>query len=94
MFWKLKYESGIDFWFKSILLYFLTAGVIDQDYRGNVGVILFNLGDKDFHVSEGDRVAQLICEKIEYPELEELQVRFNRFINTVVKSHTIINTCI
>ncbi|XP_057329649.1 deoxyuridine 5'-triphosphate nucleotidohydrolase [Microplitis mediator] len=48
------------------------AGVIDADYRGNVGVVLFNHGDEDFKVAAGDRVAQLICEKIEYPELEEL----------------------
>ncbi|XP_015795586.1 deoxyuridine 5'-triphosphate nucleotidohydrolase-like [Tetranychus urticae] len=48
------------------------AGVIDADYRGNVGVILFNFGDSDFQVKKGDRIAQLICEKIEYPELEEV----------------------
>ena len=40
------------------------AGVIDYDYRGNVGVILFNLGDVDFEVKKGDRIAQLILEKI------------------------------
>ncbi|ODN01383.1 Deoxyuridine 5'-triphosphate nucleotidohydrolase, mitochondrial [Orchesella cincta] len=49
------------------------AGVIDQDYRGNVGVILFNYSDEDFVIAEGDRVAQLICEKIEYPEIEEVK---------------------
>ncbi|XP_003742235.1 deoxyuridine 5'-triphosphate nucleotidohydrolase [Galendromus occidentalis] len=49
------------------------AGVIDFDYRGNVGVVLFNFGDEDFKVSEGDRIAQLICEKICYPQLEELK---------------------
>ncbi|XP_053203229.1 deoxyuridine 5'-triphosphate nucleotidohydrolase-like [Panonychus citri] len=48
------------------------AGVIDADYRGNVGVILFNFGDSDFKISKGDRIAQLICERIEYPELEEI----------------------
>lgn len=47
------------------------AGVVDSDYRGNVGVVLFNFGDEDFQIRRGDRVAQLICEKIEYPELEE-----------------------
>jgi dUTP pyrophosphatase len=47
------------------------AGVIDSDYRGNVGVVLFNFSDTDFEVKRGDRVAQLICEKIEYPDLEE-----------------------
>ena len=47
------------------------AGVIDSDYRGNVGVILFNFGEQDFEVKKGDRIAQLICEKIEYPDLIE-----------------------
>jgi len=48
------------------------AGVIDEDYRGNVGVILFNFGNKDFEVKRGDRIAQLICERISYPTLEEV----------------------
>lgn len=49
------------------------AGVIDADYRGNVGVILFNHSDQKFEVAPGDRVAQLICERIAYPELEEVK---------------------
>lgn len=52
----------------------VVAGVIDEDYRGNVGVLLFNHSDTDFQVNPGDRVAQLICEKISYPELKELEV--------------------
>ncbi|RUS84854.1 hypothetical protein EGW08_007395 [Elysia chlorotica] len=48
------------------------AGVVDQDYRGNVGVVLFNFSSEDFEVNKGDRIAQLICERICYPELEEL----------------------
>ena len=40
------------------------AGVIDYDYRGNVGVILFNHSEVDFEVKRGDRIAQLILEKI------------------------------
>jgi dUTP pyrophosphatase len=47
------------------------AGVIDEDYRGNVTVILFNHSDKLFVINRGDCVAQLICEKIYYPVLEE-----------------------
>lgn len=43
------------------------AGVVDADYRGNVGVILFNLGDSDFQVRTGDRIAQLILERITLP---------------------------
>jgi len=49
------------------------AGVVDEDYRGNVGVVMFNHSDKEFVVKAGDRVAQLVCEKIAYPELEELK---------------------
>lgn len=48
------------------------AGVIDEDYRGNVGVVLFNHSDTDFEVKKGDRIAQLICERIYYPVLEEV----------------------
>lgn len=40
------------------------AGVIDSDYRGNVGVILFNHSDVDFEVKVHDRIAQLVIEKI------------------------------
>ncbi|KAI8776326.1 deoxyuridine 5-triphosphate nucleotidohydrolase [Biomphalaria glabrata] len=47
------------------------AGVIDQDYRGNVGVVLFNFSETDFKVNKGDRIAQLICERIYIPQLCE-----------------------
>lgn len=43
------------------------AGVIDSDYRGNVCILLFNHSDEDFMVFGGDRVAQLILEKIQVP---------------------------
>ena len=44
-----------------------------SDYRGEVGVILFNHGDQDFQVKMGDRIAQLILEKIDTPPVEEVQ---------------------
>merc|ERR1711915_43592 len=49
------------------------AGVVDEDYRGNVGVVMFNHADAEFSIKAGDRIAQLVCERIAYPELEELQ---------------------
>ncbi|KAH9652165.1 Deoxyuridine 5'-triphosphate nucleotidohydrolase [Citrus sinensis] len=49
------------------------AGVIDADYRGPVGVILFNHSDVDFEVKRGDRIAQLIIEKIVTPDVLEVQ---------------------
>ncbi|EKM59445.1 uncharacterized protein PHACADRAFT_137229 [Phanerochaete carnosa HHB-10118-sp] len=48
------------------------AGVIDQDYRGVVHILLYNLSDKDFEVEEGDRVAQLIIERIYTPKIKEV----------------------
>jgi len=48
------------------------AGVVDEDYRGPVNVILFNFGDEDFQIKRGDRVAQLICEKIEQTQVREV----------------------
>jgi deoxyuridine 5'-triphosphate nucleotidohydrolase len=45
------------------------AGVIDADYRGEVKVLLFNHEATDFTVTRGDRVAQLILEKIATPEV-------------------------
>lgn len=48
------------------------AGVVDYDYRGPVGVVLFNHGSEDFLVKKGDRVAQLILERICMAEVEEV----------------------
>jgi len=50
------------------------AGVIDEDYRGDVGVVLFNHAKEDFAVTKGDRVAQLILEKyaVEVDEVQEV----------------------
>ncbi|KAG7127700.1 hypothetical protein HYQ46_010405 [Verticillium longisporum] len=49
------------------------AGVIDADYRGQVKILLFNHADTDFAVAEGDRVAQLIIERIYTPEVVEVE---------------------
>lgn len=42
------------------------AGVIDADYRGPLKVLLFNLGETDFAINEGDRIAQLIIERVSH----------------------------
>jgi len=48
------------------------AGVIDSDDRGEVKVVLANLGDQPYRVEKGDRIAQLIIEKIDNRELQEV----------------------
>lgn len=49
------------------------AGVVDADYRGQLKILLVNHSNEPFQVKVGDRVAQLICEKIVYPELLEVE---------------------
>jgi len=46
------------------------AGVIDSDYRGPVKVLLINNGSTPFEISPGDRIAQMIFERIELPEIQ------------------------
>lgn len=53
------------------------AGVVDYDYRGNVGVVLFNHSDLDFNVKRGDRVAQLVLERISMADIEEVEELFD-----------------
>ena len=68
----------------------LLAGVIDRDYRGNVGVVMFNLSKEKYQgqyrdwtetfiikyntVHKGDRIAQLVLERILIAEIEEVDV--------------------
>lgn len=44
-----------------------TPGTIDADYRGEIGVILINLGREDFVVRDGERIAQMVIARYEQP---------------------------
>jgi len=63
----LAFKNGID----------IFAGVVDSDYRGEIKVIMMNNGGSDFDVKIGDRIAQIIFERIyegilvEVEELDE-----------------------
>ena len=46
-----------------------SPGTIDADYRGEVGIIIMNLGYANFQVNKGDRIAQMVVNKIERPQL-------------------------
>jgi len=48
-------------------------GTVDADYRGEVGVILVNLSNKDFTIEDGERIAQLVIAKHERALWEEVQ---------------------
>ena len=45
------------------------AGVVDEDFRGELQVVLINHGDADYVIEQGARVAQLVLEKIKVAEV-------------------------
>ena len=49
------------------------AGVIDADYRGNICALLFNFSTNEFLIKRGDRIAQLIIERISMPIVREVE---------------------
>ena len=49
-----------------------TPGTIDSDYRGEIKIILFNHGKKNFKINKNDRVAQMVLTPIIKMELEEI----------------------
>lgn len=49
-------------------------GTCDEDYRGEVGVILINLSREDFIVNDGERIAQMVIAKYERAKLEEVEI--------------------
>ena len=49
-----------------------TPGTIDSDYRGEIKVIIYNHGDTDFKVNNGDRIAQMILTPVIKMKLEEI----------------------
>jgi dUTP pyrophosphatase len=48
-----------------------TPGTIDSDYRGEIKIIIYNHGDNDFIINNGDRIAQMILTPVVKMELEE-----------------------
>lgn len=51
-----------------------TPGTIDADYRGEVKVILINLGDAAFEIARGDRIAQMVVAPVLQADIQEVDV--------------------
>ncbi|MBT4922774.1 MAG: dUTP diphosphatase [Rickettsiales bacterium] len=65
---QVRPRSGLAY--KNSVTVLNTPGTIDADYRGEVGVILINHGAKNFVVSKGMRIAQMIINKYEKAEIQ------------------------
>lgn len=50
-----------------------TPGTVDAGYRGEIKVIMINLGEKEYRVEKGKKICQLVFNKIELPQIEEVQ---------------------
>ena len=50
-----------------------TPGTVDSDYRGEVKVILANLGEEDFMLDRGDRIAQIIVAPVQQANITEVE---------------------
>ncbi len=48
------------------------GGICDSDFRGNISVIIFNHSNTNFSVEKGDRIAQMVIEKISQPQIIEV----------------------
>ena len=71
---QVRPRSGLSF--KQGLTVVNAPGTIDSDYRGEVKILVVNLGDKPVTISHGDRIAQLVLqrvERIEWVEAQELE---------------------
>ncbi len=53
------------------------GGVIDSGYRGEVGVVLQNLSKENYNVNSGDKIAQMLIQKVESPKIEEVEEILN-----------------
>jgi dUTP pyrophosphatase len=82
---EVRSRSGLAL--KNGIMVLNSPGTIDLSYRGNIGVILINLGNEDFTVNNGDRIAQglirwsLTNNNIELLEVEEISEDTNRGAN-------------
>lgn len=47
------------------------AGVIDCGYRGEILIVLVNMGSEPFEIKKGQKIAQMLIQKVERPEIEE-----------------------
>jgi dUTP pyrophosphatase len=54
-----------------------TPGTIDSDYRGEIKIILINLSSQEQVINPGDRIAQMIIQKTERAEFEQVEILNN-----------------
>ncbi len=72
---QIRPRSGLAF--KHGITVLNTPGTIDADYRGEIMVLLINLGEEDFEIKKGERIAQAVIAPViqaKFEEVDELSV--------------------
>jgi dUTP pyrophosphatase len=67
---QVRPRSGLAF--KKGVTVLNTPGTIDADYRGEIKVILVNLGEQEYKVEKGKKIAQIVFSRVECPEIVEV----------------------
>ena len=68
---QVRTKSGIAYNYGVFVLN--TPGTVDENYRGEVGVVLFNLNKVPFKITKGQKIAQLVINEICYCKTEEVK---------------------
>ncbi len=68
---QVRPRSGLAF--KNGITVLNTPGTIDSDYRGELKVLLINLGEEDFTIKSGDRIAQIILSPVTIADFKSVQ---------------------
>ncbi|MNS56808.1 Deoxyuridine 5'-triphosphate nucleotidohydrolase [compost metagenome] len=68
---QIRPRSGLAF--KHGITCLNTPGTIDADYRGEIKVLLINLGDEPFTITRNERIAQMVFQEVPEVELEQVE---------------------
>lgn len=68
---QVRSKSGLSL--KSGIIVLNSPGTIDENYRGEVGVILMNVSQVDYKVEKNQKIAQMVINKVEHLKVEEVE---------------------
>lgn len=72
--WEAQIRSRSGLAYKNGVIVLNSPGTIDADYRGEIGVILYNTSHQAFEIKPGERIAQMVIAKHEQPEFIAVEV--------------------
>lgn len=68
---QVRPRSGLAYFYGITVLN--SPGTIDSDYRGELGILLYNSGQSEFEIKKGDRIAQIVVSPVIQSEFEEVE---------------------